>query len=470
MKTVQEASDTRQEAGEKGTGSVAKRRCLSPFSHSTISHSSPRRGRQTLARGVSPGSPRRFFLSPGGATQLLAIAVILTLAACSKPAPVNVEDDGGEEIPVKESQSNFLDLQVGVNWLSFVANAEREFPELFEGLDRDQKRRTRLAPATPADDRLLLEFSLPKSAKMWAVDWYETQLVAIDLPDARGFSVAIAPAKAAGVELADVLARNRADQVKGAKHQSGMGGTASVSLNGKPIAYYNKLILPGRTTSLVLVAEAWMNNEPLGDAHRDGVNTILAGVSIKRELSLEGLPKHKVSSALPVLLKGDLHFPAGSLSLPVKEGHLVRKLGGDSTVRVDGEGAAPWLLLRQLDQTSAPGDIRVRVRTDPVFSRRMKDPQASFSAGYDPGWNFPMVLWDYSNSGAEHMIMGVLVVGDELLSIEIISTGLRDAEARRKAKQAALDLLQGAHTAPIGNREQLDPLVGWNVGTMGKGG
>ncbi len=436
----------------------------------SITHPNPRRWRQKSARGGSPGSPRLFFLSSVGVTQLLVIGVVLVLAACSKPAPVTVEDDGGDEIPVKESQSNLLDLQVGVNWLSFVANAERDYPELFDGLDRDQKRRTRLAPASPADDRLLLDFNLPQGAKMWAVDWYKTQLVAIDLPGATGFTVAIAPGKAAGVELAEVLARKRADSVSGAKYTAESGGVATVTSGGKPIAYYSKLVLPGRTTSIVLVAEAWLHDETLTDAHRQGVALILAGVSIERELSIEGLPKHRCSSSLPVLLGGGLHFPKGSLSLPVNEGQLVRKIGGDSTIRIDGEGAAPWMLLRQLEQTSAPGDIRVRVRTDPVFSRRMGDPQASFSAGYDPGWNFPMVLWDYSNSSAEHMIMGVLVVGDELLSLEVITTGLRDADARRKAKQAALDLLQGAHAAPIGDREQLAPLVGWNVGTMGREG
>lgn len=450
-------------------------------------HPSPRRERQTLARGVCPGSARPTLPSPGGAAQIVALALTLALTACAKPAPVKVEDDDFE-VPPKEAQSDFLDIgtQAGIKWLSFVPNAERDYPELFTGLDRDQKRRLKLAPLTPADNRVLLEFNLPQGSKIWPVDWYGTELVAINLPDLPGISIALASPPAMKDSLLppeqavlNLLAGSRFNTMLRSRDDVSMAGTtgSQTILTGKTpetmVAEYRYLtrILDTKSGKWIIVAE-W--SRPHGYGIKPGADdwarfdVMLDGIKVRRELALEGSPKHKVTSPLSDLQIGQIKYPDGSISLPVKPSYLVRKIGGDSTVQLDGEGASPWLLVRQLAPTKAAGDIRVRVRNDPVFNRRLKDPQGKFSAGYDPGWNFPAVLWDYSGSGLEQYVLGVLVVGDELITLEVVSNGLRDAEARRKAKQAALDLLANSHTAPVGQRGRISTLVGWNVGTMGK--
>lgn len=417
---------------------------------------------------------------------LLLLAALLVLG-CAKPAPVTIDDDDFE-IPPREAQSDLLDIgiPVGIEWLSFVPGAERDYPELFEGLPRDQKRRLRLAPLTPADQRVLLEFNLPTGSKIWPVDWYGTELAAIDLPELPGISIALAkpPASETSATPAEQIVMG---QIAGARYNSMLKSRDDVSmarnedsqtiLLGKTVesfvAQYRYLAraIDTRAGKWIVVAE-W--RRPPGSSvkptaeHWAQLSALLTGISVRRVLALEGSPKHKVSSPLNDLQVGQIAYPKGSISLPVNSRHLVRKIGGDSTVQVDGEGGAPWLLLRQLAPTKAAGDIRVQVRNDPVFNRRLKDPQGRFSTGYDPGWSFPAVLWDYAGSGLEQYVLGVLVVGDELLTLEVLSNGLRDGEARRKAKQAALDLLAAAYTAPEGNGERIATLVGWNVGTMGK--
>jgi hypothetical protein len=199
----------------------------------------------------------------------------------------------------------------------------------------------------------------------------------------------------------------------------------------------------------------------------DGLAAILDGISIKRQLALEGLPTHKCASSIDDLQAGRLRYPDGTLTLPLKEGQIARKIGGDSTVQVDGHGAKPWILIRRLGESSAPGDLRARVRTDTVFNRRLKAPGAKFSAGYAPDSALPMVLWDYSNAAAEQVVVGVLKTGNELLTIEVVSTGLREGEARRKAREEALALLV-AMTGDATQAPEMEPLIGWNVGTMGR--
>jgi hypothetical protein len=108
------------------------------------------------------------------------------------------------------------------------------------------------------------------------------------------------------------------------------------------------------------------------------------------------------------------------------------------------------------------------VRNDTVFQRRLDNPGASFSAGYTPEGSIPGVFWDYRDASAEQVVVGILKAGGELLTVEIISTGLRDGDARRKARQAALDLLAGATAEPNNEAPEFRPLVGWNVWTMGR--
>ncbi|MBX3459682.1 MAG: hypothetical protein KF696_06900 [Planctomycetes bacterium] len=397
----------------------------------------------------------------------------MLLTACAKPGPAKIDDDDFE-IPPKEAQSDFLDVgtQAGIKWLSFVPNAERDYPELFDGLDRDQRRRLRLAPLAPADQRVLLEFKLPPDNKIWPVEWYEVELAAVDHASGPEVQSSVAIATDDGrdpLDYAYAIAKARGGAAIDRDAPAGQAEKwCFTAAKGAYLYVYGAKRLSGKGASMIVVVEDRIERTPIKPADLGAVEALLKAINIKRELALEGSPKHKVSSSIEVLQKGTLHYPDGSLALPVGDGHAVRKIGGDSTVQVDGEGASPWLLLRRLAPTKAAGDIRVRVRNDPVFNRRLKDPSGRFSAGYDPGWNFPAVLWDYSGSGLEQYVLGVMVVGDELLTLEVVSTGLREGEARRKAKQAALELLAGAHTAPVGQRGRISTLIGWNVGTMGK--
>jgi hypothetical protein len=423
--------------------------------------------RRRLAVGPAGGTPAG---SAGWKPALPVVLLALLLAACSQPQPANgdVEEHRDQWHP-REAQSDFLDIgeQAGVEWLSFVQRDQQEYPEYFEGLDRDQKRRLRLAH-TGDGEMILLEFNLPEGSKLWPVDWYGTELMAIDLPGTEGFSLALARDQKSRLKT---LAQARIDNPRKDQFDDGSGGVRSmresnrvvqlfVPPNGGSREAYGDTEIVGKTGKWRIYVESLHGDD-------EDVRAILDAVSIKREIALEGSPKHKVSSALNVLLQGTLHYPHGSLSLPVTD-ELVRKVGGDSTVRLDAHGAEPWLLIRRLKESDLEGDLRVRVRTDPTFSRRLKQPGAKFSAGYNPGWNFPAVLWDFSHSGAEQIILGVIVVGKEFLTLEVVSTGLRDGDARRHARQAALDLFSGANTAPVGDRKPLEPLLGWNIGTMGR--
>jgi len=196
----------------------------------------------------------------------------------------------------------------------------------------------------------------------------------------------------------------------------------------------------------------------------------LAGsISIKRELALEGSPKHKCSSSLEEQLRGTLRFPDGTLQLPIENGQLVRKIGGDSTIQIDGEGAKPWILIRRLKEADTEGDLRARLRRDTTFNRRLKVPSATFSTGYVPqDAKLPIVVFDYDDSSSENNLLGVLKAGDELLTFEVITQGVTDGDRRRAAKVAALKLLAGATGKPETQAPEFKPLIGWNAGDMGK--
>ena len=393
----------------------------------------------------------------------VVVAVVLLLGACSQPGPAgNVEEHRDQHRP-REAQSDFIDIgkQAGIEWLSFVQQDQDKYPEYFDGLDRDQKRRLRLAN-TGDGEMILIEFNLPEGSKLWPVDWYGTELMAIDLPNAKGFSVGLCKSN----ELnAMKVASERAASI-GGTYSSYEAGLYTVQAKPGLVAAYSMAEITGRTGKWSALVE-WRGEPAALDHVKEVTGRVAESISIKREIALEGGPKHKVSSSLELLLGGTLHYPKGSLVLPIGD-ELVRKTGNDSTVQLDAHGAEPWLLLRRLKESDLPGDLRARVQADTTFNRRLKESGAQFSAGYDPGWNFPAVLWDYSHAGGEQIVLGVLVVGIELLSLEVVSTGLRDGEARRRAKAAALELLKGANTAPVGDRKPLEPLVGWNLGNMGR--
>jgi hypothetical protein len=389
------------------------------------------------------------------------------LAACGSRETVDL-DDPEFIAPAREAQSDFLDIgeRAGIDWLGFVPNAQRSMPELYNGLDRDQRSRRFVAPHG-APPEVLLDFQLPAAARIWPVDWFGTTLIAVELPDLPGISVALTRSSADSDRIAATRAAHvaRLDHVRPGDVSLEPGREVStVSVQGEVRFAYATRELQGVGGRWTLVAE-WH-----GQTARDvelGLLRVLESAVIARELDIEGLPGHRVTSTAAELSQGVLRYPNGTLTLPVTEHMTVRKTGGDSTVRVNAFGAEPWLLIRRLAPTDARGDLRVRVRRDPAFSRRLDRAQASFGAGYSPLYDVPMILWDYSSRRDENELLGVLSVGGELLVIEVVSQGLR-GEARRVAKQAAQELLKGARSEPRDDADTLGVLDGWNVGTMGR--
>lgn len=450
---------------------------------------SPRRGRQTLAPGVSPGYTAPHRQSPGGATQaMLGVMALMLLAACNQPPKSNGEIDIKPDIiRPSEAQSNFLDIgkQAGIEWLSFVPNDQNEYPDFYTGLDSDQKRRLRVAPLETPDERVLLEFKLPQGSKLWPVDWYGTELMAIDLPKVKGLSLALARHDSKAHDPLDYVQGVLSD-LRNARHQSTHIDSASFEYGSdqagdwfaqnwdesRPLlALHGLRELKGRTASYLVFVELLRTDQQpaFNEEHTKALVAALSSISIKRELALEGLPKHKCSSSLDELKQGKLVFPGGTLNLPLNQGHIARKTGGDSTIQVDGEGAKPWLLIRRLKEDDAPGDLRVRVRNDATFSRRTGKNPKGFGVGRRPeGTKVDAVVWDYSETAAEQQLVGVIAVGSELLSIEVVSRGLTDGDARRAARDQALALIAGA-TGTEARGQPLKVLEGWNVGTMSKG-
>lgn len=398
----------------------------------------------------------------------------LLLADCGRPEPVDF-DAPEPAIPAAEAQSDFLDLKAGVEWLSFVPDPQREYPELYRGLDSDQRRRQQIAPQQPATERVVLNFDLPEGSKIWPVRWYGTVLMAIDLPGADGLSVAIGRGDRGLSETMASLGEARAVQLR---EEFDTGGTAEIAAdddsahvywapNGGSIAAYRAKLLGPGPNALLLVVEAYRGGRGISAEHLTALRTVLDSVSIQRDLAVEGLPSHKCASTVEELQRGVLRYPHGTLSLALTEGVVIRKSGGGSTLLIEGQGASPWMMIRRLDETKAEGDLRARVRTDAYFSRRLKGPRGRTSAGYQPDGP-PMVLWDFSDYGAEHVVMGVIKAGDELLAVEVINQGLIEGEARRRAREAALAMLQGATVEPRTEAPEFEPLIGWNIGTMGR--
>lgn len=412
--------------------------------------------------------------------------LMLFLTACGQPQHANEKPDNQDveehrdQWRPREAQSDFLDIgkQAGIEWLSFVPQDQLEYPEYFEGLDRDQKRRLRLAPKG-SDEQVLLQFDLPEGSKLWPVDWYGTELMAVDESEVKGFSIALARdpgGQDTDRHIAESLAEERAKAV---------GPSAIVyewhwktwqvhpdSKPGTPLFSYSAQRLKGRTGSWIVVAE-WSEAQSKGSLiPGPEVMWALAGsISIKRELALEGSPKHKCSSSLEEQLRGTLRFPVGTLQLPIENGQLVRKIGGDSTIQIDGEGAKPWILIRRLKEADTEGDLRARLRRDTTFNRRLKVPSAKFSTGYVPqDAKLPIVVFDYDDSSSENNLLGVLKAGNELLTFEVITQGVTDGDKRRAAKAAALKLLAGATGKPETQAPEFKPLIGWNAGDMGSGG
>lgn len=413
-------------------------------------------------------------MPPTRTNRILAVLLLAGfVASCSgtQRPPTREELDDAEkpdEWREREAQSDFLDIgkQAGIEWLSFVQNDQREYPEYFEGLDRDQKRRLRLAPKEDATNRVLLEFNLPKGSKLWPVDWYGTELMAIDLPETKNISLAMARTGKAGGEsirrLAGEFDKNRGGAFDNGGAECGevvvadnVAVVLSVDQTFEHVAYGERII-SGRTGSFRVIVEVNTRGKP-GDLKK-AAKQVLDSISIKRELALEGSPKHKCSSSMDELLRGTLHFPGGTLNLPLTDGYLARKIGGDSTVQIDGEGASPWLLLRRLDAAGEQG-LKQRIRADTTFKRRRDVPSARFEAGRIHKAALSIVSFDYRDSTAEQQALGVIAFGTELFTFEVISRGVTDGDARRGAREKAIALLQGATGTAA--EHDLQPLEGW---------
>ncbi|MBZ0134817.1 MAG: hypothetical protein K8I27_00425 [Planctomycetes bacterium] len=426
----------------------------------------------------------------------IPVLAFLLLAACANG---HAHDENGEhpddvkehrdQFRPREAQSDFLDIgkQAGIEWLSFVPEDQLDYPEYFEGLDRDQKRHLRLAPKG-SDEQVLIQFDLPDGSKLWPVDWYGTELMAIDLPILQGFSVAISKA-ANPEELVLKVCEHRARSFGGGKRVSAGGSEApgvsendgysklyDASADNAPQYFYLARSLSGRLSGFTVILE-WSSElaDPI-PANIDSMKqraacvSVLKGISIKREIALEGSPKHKCTSTIEEQLAGTLRFPDGTANLPVSEDMLVRKIGGDSTIQIDGQGAEPWILIRRLDANAAEGDMRATLRRDTTFNRRLKVPSGKWSAGYVPeGAKLPIVCFDYDDKASENNLLGILKAGDELLTFEVVTTGIRDGTIRRAAKQAAIELLSRATSeSATPSAPELDPLIGWNMGSMGR--
>ena len=427
-----------------------------------------------------------------------ACLLLLLGAACSQPATNNASDNTVDEHRdhwrPRESQSDFLDIgkQAGIEWLSFYPQDQLDYPAYFEGLDRDQKNRLRLAPKG-SDEQVLIQFDLPKGSKLWPVDWYGTELMAIDLPARNSFSLAIAKTALNPQQAAEALAGERQRHLNrtypddrfvltGLRASDDYGACIVVS-KSRWVAAYVTAQMTGRTGRWLVVTEhirPWAYGSEPADSRTypddspglfelgDLMTDLVSRVSIKRELALEGSPKHKCSSSLEEQLIGTLRFPNGTLQLPITDGQLVRKIGGDSTIQIDGDGAKPWILIRRLKESDAEGDIRARLRRDTTFLRRTKVPSAKFSKGFTPqGAKLPIVAFDYDDSSAENQLVGVIKAGDELLTFEVVTQGVTDGDARRAAKSAALKLLAGASAEQPTSAPEFEPLIGWNANTMG---
>jgi hypothetical protein len=417
------------------------------------------------------------------------LAAALFMAACTTtktdPDPRDEpEIKPDQEIITGELQSDFLELgpAAGVQWLSFYPDDFLEYPELFEGLDADQRRRTRLAPREGAN-KVLLKFNLPAGVKIKPVDWYGTECVAIDLPDAKGFTLALTDASrvkfkpqldgAWGAELASTLMlesiRHRGYLPANSGSGGGSSGTRGVAARGvrtadnkelslndaglvepidRDIATFGVVRFYGKSSQVVAVVEARNldargKDNALTKAHLAGLERILNSISVARELALEGSPKHQCKSTIDDLKAGIVAYEKGGLKLALPEGWELRKSGGSSTVEIHGGGAKPLALIRRLAPKN--GSLKTRVGADTVFSRRKARPDGFFGAGRALTEQEPFVVaFDYKDRSAEQVALCVIATGNELLTVEIVSSGVIEGEARRKLRDACLEMLKSA--------------------------
>lgn len=410
---------------------------------------------------------------------------LLTACESTRTSPDDdlPEEKPDQEIITGELQSDFLELgpQAGVQWLSFYPDDYLEYPELFEGYDRDQRRHLRLAPREGAN-KVLLKFDLPAGAKIKPVDWYGTECVAIDLPDQKGLTVALTSlGKGSERDLGKRLAETRCKQRAGSppsdveEHGGAWFAFKHTRLMPHYAAAYRVRDVEGR---FALVVECAMDPKWVTTAGKEtslseaqgnresaaaALEEVIQGVRVVRDLNLEGSPKHQCKSTIDDLKTGIVAYEKGGLKLALPEGWSLRKTGGSSTVEIDGSGAKPLALIRRLKPHSN-GDLRARVRADSVFARRCDRPDAFFGAGKSLTGAEPYVVsFDYRDNSVDQAALCVIATGNELLTIEVVATGLRDPQARRQARDALFAMLaQAEPSTQVRNAVQgLDKLVGW---------
>ncbi len=407
---------------------------------------------------------------------LLLAALLLAACATTKTDPDPKDEPEikpDQEIITGELQSDFLELgpAAGVKWLSFYPDDYLEYPELFEGLDADQRRRTRLAPREGAN-KVLLRFDLPAGAKIKPVDWYGTECVAIDLPDAKGFTLALAaPGPMDHGTLSERLAKERQRRLKDQSDGVVMQPVSpkdcfsrpawGASLKGKLVCLYQTARIQLGPNEYWLVCE--LNPVPGGISNEDAYRLFTKiQLEVFRNLALEGSPKHQCSSSVEELKAGIVAYEKGGLKLALPEGWELRKSGGSSTVEIHGGGAKPLALIRKLAPKN--GSLKTRVGADTVFSRRKARPDGFFGAGRALSEAEPFaVAFDYKDRSAEQVTLCVISTGNELLTVEIISTGVIEGEARRKLRDQALEMLKAAKpSAIVANRvSDLNEIIGW---------
>jgi hypothetical protein len=110
------------------------------------------------------------------------------------------------------------------------------------------------------------------------------------------------------------------------------------------------------------------------------------------------------------------------------------------------------------------GTLKTRVGADTVFSRRKARPDGFFGAGRAFSDKEPFVIaFDYKDKSQEQVALCVVATGNELLTVEIIGTGVIEGEARRKLRDQALEMLAKAEPSTVVRNSvgDLHELVGW---------